>query len=117
MEGGLLLDAVVSESAAVLKLLTSKDQPLLIRGDSLLVLDLPLDVLDRVAGLHLQSDVLAREGLHKDLHDVNSVPKKNLTIYQSSGFLCSILCDFCVQIPICDENSPSLQISRRKYHS
>jgi hypothetical protein len=38
VEGRLLLDVVVRKSAAVLKLLTSEDQTLLIRGDSLLVL-------------------------------------------------------------------------------
>ena len=33
-----------------------------------LVLDLGLDVVNGVAGLHLQGDGLARQGLHKDLH-------------------------------------------------
>ena len=48
--------------------LTSEDEPLLIRGDSLLVLDLGLDVLNRVAGLNLKGDGLASQGLHEDLH-------------------------------------------------
>src|SRR6187402_2590049 len=39
MEGRLLLDVVVAQSTAVLQLLTSKDQSLLVRWDSLLVLD------------------------------------------------------------------------------
>ena len=38
MEGRLFLDIVVGQRPAVLKLLASEDQPLLIRGDSLLVL-------------------------------------------------------------------------------
>ena len=38
MKGGLLLDVVVGEGPSVLKLLASEDQPLLVRGDSLLVL-------------------------------------------------------------------------------
>jgi hypothetical protein len=33
-----------------------------------LVLNLGLDIVDGVGGLHLQGDGLAREGLHKDLH-------------------------------------------------
>ena len=37
---GLLLDVVVGESAAVLKLLAGEDQSLLVGGDALLVLDL-----------------------------------------------------------------------------
>ena len=35
---------------------------------TLLVLDLGLDVVNGVAGLHLQGDGLARQGLDKDLH-------------------------------------------------
>jgi hypothetical protein len=34
VQGGLLLDVVVGQGAAILKLLTSKDKTLLIRGDS-----------------------------------------------------------------------------------
>jgi hypothetical protein len=33
-------------------------------------LDLGLDILDGVAGLHLQGDRLPRQGLHEDLHFV-----------------------------------------------
>ena len=65
MEGGLLLDVVVGEGPSVFELLASEDQPLLVRGDALLVLkirseirinsmwhfsylDLGLDILDGV---------------------------------------------------------------------
>ena len=58
-----LLDVVVGESAAILKLLAGKDQALLIRGDALLVLDLGLDIVDGVRGLDLEGDGLARQGL------------------------------------------------------
>jgi hypothetical protein len=68
VEGGLLLDVVIRERPAVLKLLTSKDETLLVRRDTLLVLDLRLDVVNGVAGLHLQCDCLAGEGLDEDLH-------------------------------------------------
>merc|ERR1712109_367108 len=68
VKGGLLLDVVVGESPAVLKLLASEDQPLLVRGDPLLVLDLGLHILDGVARLHLQGNGLTREGLDEDLH-------------------------------------------------
>merc|ERR1711884_678800 len=68
VESALLLDVVVGEGSSVLQLLTSEDQPLLIRGDSLLVLDLSLDVLDGVRGLDLEGDGLAGEGLDEDLH-------------------------------------------------
>merc|ERR1712226_502184 len=68
MEGALLLDVVVGESSSVLQLLASEDQPLLIWGGSLLVLDLSLDVLNGVGGLALKGDGLAGEGLDEDLH-------------------------------------------------
>merc|ERR1711971_526577 len=68
MEGGLLLDVVVGESPSVLQLLASKDKPLLVRGDALLVLDLGLHVLDGVRGLDLKGNGLSGEGLHEDLH-------------------------------------------------
>ena len=39
MESQLLLDVVIGEGAAVFKLLAGQDKPLLVRGDSFLVLD------------------------------------------------------------------------------
>merc|ERR1712243_249012 len=68
MKGGLLLDVVVRQGPAILKLLTSKDQPLLIWGNAFLVLDLGLDIFDGIRGLNLQGDGLASQGLDKNLH-------------------------------------------------
>ncbi len=59
MQRRLLLDVVVGESTAILKLLASKDQALLVGRDALLVLDFGLDIVDGVAGLHLKGDSLA----------------------------------------------------------
>jgi hypothetical protein len=75
VEGGLLLDVVVGQGAAILKLLASKDETLLVRGDALLVLDLGLDIVNGVRGLNLEGDGLAGEGLHKDLHLHTQLPK------------------------------------------
>ena len=69
VEGALLLDVVIVEGAAILKLLASEDQALLVRGDALLVLDLGLDILDVIRGLDLEGNGLAGEGLDEDLHD------------------------------------------------
>jgi len=52
VESALLLDVVVGKGAAILKLLASKDEPLLVRGDALLVLDLGLDDVDGLLTLH-----------------------------------------------------------------
>jgi hypothetical protein len=67
MESGLLLDVVVGEGAAVLELLASEDEALLVGRDALLVLDLGLDVLDRVRRLDLEGDGLTSEGLDENL--------------------------------------------------
>merc|ERR1712100_212646 len=68
VERRLLLDVVVGQRPAVLQLLASEDQPLLVRWDALLVLDLGLDVLDGVRALDLQRDGLPRQCLDEDLH-------------------------------------------------
>ena len=68
MESRLLLDVVVAEGSAVLELLAGEDEALLIGGDSLLILDLGLDVVDSVGRLDVESDRLAGQGLHEDLH-------------------------------------------------
>jgi hypothetical protein len=68
VERRLLLDVVVGQGALVLELLARKDEALLVGGNALLVLDLLLDLFDRVARLAVKGDRLAREGLDKDLH-------------------------------------------------
>jgi streptomycin 6-kinase len=61
VEGGLLLDVVIGKGAAILKLLASKDEALLIGRNALLVLDLRLDVVDSIRGLDLEGDGLASD--------------------------------------------------------
>lgn len=63
-----LLDIVIRKGAAILQLFAGEDQPLLVRWDALLVLDLGLDILDGIGSLDLKGDGLARKGLDKDLH-------------------------------------------------
>jgi hypothetical protein len=52
----LLLDIVIREGPAILKLLAGEDETLLIGRNALLVLDLALDVVDRVARLDFEGD-------------------------------------------------------------
>jgi len=68
MQRGLLLNVVVRKSAPVLELLAGKDQPLLVRGDTLLVLNLRLHVVDSIGRLDFEGDRLARQRLDEDLH-------------------------------------------------
>ena len=66
---GLLLDVVVRQSAAILQLLAGEDEALLIRRDALLVLDLGLDVINRVRRLNLKGDGLASKSFNEDLRE------------------------------------------------
>merc|ERR1712000_412761 len=50
VKGRLLLNVVVGEGTAILKLLAGEDQALLVRRNALLVLDLGLDIVDGVGG-------------------------------------------------------------------
>jgi len=56
MESRLLLNVVIRQGTAVFKLLSSKDQTLLIRRDALFILNLAFDVVDCVRGFDLKSD-------------------------------------------------------------
>jgi hypothetical protein len=53
VKGGLLLDIVVRECATVLQLLAREDKALLVGRDTLLVLDLLLDILNRIRSLYV----------------------------------------------------------------
>merc|ERR1712004_110787 len=68
MQCRLLLDVVIAQGTSIFQLLASKDQTLLIWGNSLLVLDLGLYVFDGIGSLNLEGNGLAGEGLDKDLH-------------------------------------------------
>jgi hypothetical protein len=59
VKGGLLLNVVIAQGAAILELFASEDETLLVRWDPFLVLDLRLYVVDGVRGLDLKGDGLA----------------------------------------------------------
>ena len=56
MESRLLLNVVVGQGPTILKLFPGKDQTLLIRRNTFLVLDLRLYIVDGIRGLNLESD-------------------------------------------------------------
>jgi len=76
VKSGLLLNIIVRKCAAVLKLLSGKDETLLVGRDSLLILDLCLDVVDSIGGLDLESDRLSSQSLDKDLHSSTQTKDK-----------------------------------------
>ena len=68
MEGALLLDVIIGEGTTILELLSSEDETLLVGWDTLLILNLGLDVIDGVRGFDLEGNSLTRQGLDEDLH-------------------------------------------------
>merc|ERR1712004_678089 len=68
VQSRLLLDVVVRKSAAVLKLLASKNQALLIRRNAFLILNFGFDIIDRVRGFHIKGNGLASQSFHENLH-------------------------------------------------
>lgn len=68
MERRFLLDVVVRKRVSVFDGSAGEDEFLLLGRDSLLVLDLRLDVLDGVSRLDLKRDGLARQVLDENLH-------------------------------------------------
>ena len=62
------LDVVVAQSTAILELFAGENQTLLIWRDSLLILDLGLDILDSVWRFDLEGNGLTRQGFDENLH-------------------------------------------------
>jgi hypothetical protein len=68
MECWLFLNVVVGEGSAVFQLLACEDESLLIGRDTLLILNLSLDVFNGVWWFNVKSDSLASESLYENLH-------------------------------------------------
>ena len=104
MKSGLLLSVVVRQSTSVFQLLASKDQSLLVRRNSFLIVDLGVYIFCCIQGFDLESDGLPRQGLHENLHIGGSATtdggsKRNSYI----GFLCALgkSLNFSVPCPLC----------------
>merc|ERR1711971_333641 len=68
VKSGLLLDVVITEGTSILELLPGKDETLLVRRNSFLVLDLGLYVVDGIGWFHIKSNGLSGQSLHENLH-------------------------------------------------
>lgn len=86
-----LLNVVIGKGAAVLELLAGEDQALLVRGNSLLVLDLALHIVDGVRGLDLEGDGLARQGLNEAVAKSALVPDSSFRSYAQVA-RCGVVC-------------------------
>merc|ERR1712114_36819 len=94
LQGAFLLDIVVGKSSSIFQLLSSKDQSLLVWGNSFLVLDLGLDVFNGIRRFNLKGDGLSSQGLDKDLHTSSQSENQmkgafllNVVIGESSSIL------------------------------
>ena len=67
MKSRLLLNVVVRQGASILKLLSCENQTLLIWGDTFLILDLGLDVVDCVTWFDIKGDGLTSKSFYKNL--------------------------------------------------
>ena len=68
MQRTFLLDIVITQGPSILQLFPGKNQPLLIRWNPFLVLDLRLDIVNGIGRFDIQRDGFSREGFDKNLH-------------------------------------------------
>merc|ERR1719290_434553 len=76
MQCRLFLDVVVGQSTTILKLLSSKDQTLLVWWNTFLILDLGFNIIDGVAWFNLECDGFTSQRLDKDLHTTTKSQNK-----------------------------------------
>jgi len=70
MKCGFLLNVIIGQCSSIFKLLSSKNEPLLVRGNSLLVLNLRLYIGNGIRRLYIKSNRLPCKCLHENLHFV-----------------------------------------------
>ena len=68
MQSTLLLNIIIRKSTSILELFPSKNQTLLIRWNPLLILNLTLNIVNRIGRLDFQGDCLSRQRLDENLH-------------------------------------------------
>merc|ERR1719411_989745 len=78
MQRGFLLDVVIRKGSSIFKLLSGKDQSLLLWRDSFFVLDFRLHVLDGVVWLDVEGDRFTGQGLDEDLHGTTTKTKDEM---------------------------------------
>ena len=70
MQSGFLLDIVIGQASSVFQLLTGEDESLLIRWNSFFILDLGLDVFNRIAGFDIECNSFSCKCFDEYLHNV-----------------------------------------------
>ena len=102
VKGGLLLDVVIAQGAAILELLSGEDKALLVWGNALLVLDLALHVVDGVRGLNLEGDGLAGDcdgvSMRRHLNVGAAASGVDLRVFTK---ICMVAVGVCVDVVCC----------------
>merc|ERR1711957_238866 len=86
MKSGFLLDVIVAQGTSVFQLLSSKDETLLIRRNSFLILNLGLDIINGIRWFNIQSDSLSSECFDENLHSSSETEDQ-----MKSGFLLDVV--------------------------
>jgi hypothetical protein len=86
VKSGFLLDVIVRESSSIFELLSGKDESLLIRRNTFLILNFCLDILNGVRGLNIKSNGLSSQSLDEDLHTTSKSEDQ-----VKSGFLLDVI--------------------------
>merc|ERR1719492_685723 len=95
MQSGFLLDVIIRQSSSIFQLLSREDETLLLRWDTLFILNLGLDILNGVIRLNIESNRLSGQGFDENLHRTTSQSKHqmqrrlflNVVIRQSPAIL------------------------------
>merc|ERR1712151_777860 len=100
MQSRLLLDVVITQSTSILKLLSCENQTLLIRRNSLLILNLCLDIVNGIRWLDIQGNSFSGKGLDENLHTSTKTQYQmqsrlllNVVITQSTSILKLLSCE------------------------
>merc|ERR1719384_950277 len=88
MESRFLLDIVICKSSTIFQLLTSKNQTLLVRRNTLLILDLLLDIFNCVTRFNIQSNSFTSQSFDENLRTSTASKSKDK---MESRFLLDII--------------------------
>lgn len=68
VESGFFLDVIVREGSSILKLLSSKNESLLIWWDTFFILDFGFYIFNSISWLNIESNGFSGKGFNEDLH-------------------------------------------------
>merc|ERR1711937_416380 len=113
MESRFLLDIIISKSSTIFQLLTSKDQTLLVRRNTFLILNFLLDILNGITGFNIQSNSFTSQCLHKNLHTTTTSKSKDKM--ESRFFLDIVICKSSTIFQLLTSENQTLLVRRNTF--